>query len=281
MLDFQLFRIKVFPSQQGRLFESDRTRPQMLRETIESLPSAELRKGLTWHLGNVSPVDSAGLYFRIGRTSTDTLEIFDKDKGSFIDQEFKTAPYTHVVLDVEMELCAIAKKMRLSPTTGGLGRQLTRLLNESEKAKHFQATFEIEDLKDPEDFVSQLKGAYSISKFWVLFTRPNAWDANEHFVKPAQKMLEAANGEKGKVELKGRNLRPETLETVARSAAATGDDASAWIKPREKAKVVRRRLRGNPVNLQQDSVSNPDERKHLLQQIRKLYQTIRGQGNDQ
>ncbi|MEO8007495.1 MAG: hypothetical protein ABI728_03100 [Betaproteobacteria bacterium] len=280
MLEFQLFRIKVFPSQQRKLFEGERTRPQILREVIESLPSAELRAGLTWHLGNVTPVDDASLYFRIGRTSTSTLEIFDEEKGSFIDQEFETAPYTHVILDVEIELCAIAKKPRLSPTTGGIARRLIRLLNESERAVQLQAAFQIEDINDPEDFISYLKEAYSISKFWVFFTRPNAWDANEHFVKPAQKLLEAADGEKGKIELKGQNLKAETLEAVARSAAATGDDAGAWIKPRQRARQVRKRLRGNPVNIQQDAVAEPEERKSLLHRMRELYQTIRGQDNE-
>lgn len=280
MLEFQLFRIKVFLPPQRPLFKSDVTRAQMLRETINSLPSVELRPGLTWHLGNVTPIDAPGLYFRIGRTSTSTLELFDEEKGSFIDREFETAPYTHIVLDVEMELCAIAKKTRLSPTTTGIARQLVRLLTQSERAAEFQAEFDIEDINDPADFVSHLRGAYSISKFWVLFTRPNAWDANEHFVKPTQKMLEAANGEKGKVELKGSNLKPDTLEAVARSAVATGDDAGAWIKPRQKAKQVKKRLRGNPVNIQEEDITEAEQRTNLLDRVRELYRAIRGQNHE-
>src|ERR1035437_5051323 len=210
MLDFQLFRIKVYPSLQGDLFSKNITRPEMLRETIESLPSGEFRHGLTWHIGNVTAIDDKGLYFRLGRTSTSTLEIFDETEGGFVDQEFETAPYTHAVVDVELEVCAIAKKTRLSPTTFGIATRFVRLLNESPKAVEFQALFEIDEVKDPEDFIDHLKRAYSISKFWVIFSRANAFDANEHFVKPFQQMLEASNGEKGKAELKGQNLNAET-----------------------------------------------------------------------
>lgn len=281
MLEFQLFRIKVFPSKQRELFEKDRTRPEMVRETIQSLPSGEFRTGLIWHIGNVTPIDEAGLYFRLGRTSTSTLEIFDEEEGGFIDQKFETAPYTHGIVDFELEVCALAKKTRLSPTTAGVARQFVRLLNQSKKATEFQALFEIDDVKDPEDFIAHLKSAYSISKFWVLFSRPNAFDANEDFVKPFQRMVEASNGEKGKAELKGQNLDSATLEAVARSAAATGDDAGAWIKPSQHARRVKKQLRGSSVNTSQEDVADERQRRNLLDRVRELYRRIRGDGYDQ
>ena len=281
MLEFQLFRTKVYPSQQRELFAREGTRPQMLRETIQSLPSGEFRRGLIWHIGNVTPIDESGLYFRLGRTSTSTLEIYDEGEGGFIDQEFETAPYTHAIVDVELEVCAIAKKTRLSPTTAGIARQFVRLLNESEKAVEFQALFEIDDVKDPEDFIAHLKRAYSISKFWVLFSRPNAFDANEHFVKPFQRMVEESNGEKGKAELKGQSLNSETLETVARSAAATGDDAGAWIKPSQHARRVKKQLSGSSGNTSQEDVADERQRQTLLDRVRELYRRIRGDGHDQ
>lgn len=281
MLEFQLFRIKVFPSNQLRLFPKERTRPEMLRDVIQSLPSGVFRAGLTWHIGNVAPIDASGLYFRLGRTSTATLEIYDEKVGRFVDQEFETAPYTHGVVDVNLEVCAIAKKVRLSPTTSGIARQFARLLNESKKAVEFQSLFEIDDVKDPEDFIIHLKEAYSISKFWVSFSRPNIFDANADFVKPFQKMVEASKGEKGKAEFKGENLDSKTLETVARSAAATGDDAAAWLKPNRQARRVKKQLRGSSVNTSQEDVADEKERKTLLDRVRELYRKVRGDGHDQ
>jgi len=276
MLEFQLFRIKVYPSEQGSLFERDRTPPDILRESILSLPSAEFRVGLIWHIGNVMPLDQTGLYFRVGRTSKTTIGIYNEGECNFLDQEFETAPYTHALVDVDLELCAIAKKTRLSPTTFGIARQFIRLLNKSPKAKELNASFEIDDIKDPEDFISQLREAYSISKFWVRFSRPNAFDANEDFVKPVQKMLKESNGEKGKAELQGSNLKAETLEVVARSAAATGDDAGALIKPNERARKVKKQLKGNPVNISEEDVDNTIQKLNLLHRIRTLYRRIRG-----
>jgi hypothetical protein len=281
LLDFQLFRIKVYPEAQQVFFEPERSRSEILRETIASLPTGEFRVGLTWHLGNLTELDRNGVYFRLGRTSTSMIEIFDPVKAAFIDQEFESAPYTHVVLDFELEVCAIARKPRLSPTTIGIARRFARLLTGSDKARDIRASFEIDDIKDPEDFISHLKEAYSISKFWVQFSRPNAFDADEDFVRPFQRMLEAADGEKGKAEVKGENLNSETLEAVTRSAAATGDDAAAWIKPSEDARKIRKQLRGSVVNVAQEDVADQEQRRSLLDRMRDLYRKIRGTSVEQ
>ena len=252
----------------------------MLREVIQSLPSAEFREGLIWHVGNVTEIDSVSLYFRLGRTSKSTLEIFDEKLRGFRDQEFETAPYTHVILDLELEVCAIAKKPRLAATARGIAGCLERLLKESPTAADFHASFEIDYIRDPADFITQLADAYSISKFWVTFSRPNAFDAQEDFVKPFQRMVEASNGEKGKAELKGKTLDAQKLEAVARSAAATGDDAAAWIKRTRTSKKVKKELRGNPVNIPADDVANQQQRRGLLEQIRRAYRKIRGRNDE-
>lgn len=276
MLEFQLFRVKVFPASQRELFQQEKPRPAMLREAIESLPSGEFRKNLIWHIGNVTPIDQSALYFRVGRTSTSTLEVYDEEEGGFADQEFETAPYTHAVVDVDLEVCAIAKKTRLSAATPGIARKFARLLNESPKAVEFQAVFEIQEVKDPEDFIAHLQDAYSVSKFWVMVTRPNSWDAQQHFLKPFQATVEASNGETGKAELKGQNLNAEALEGIARSAAATGDDAGAWIKPTRQGKRVHKRLKGSSVTTSQEDVADTPQKRKLLDRVRELYHKVRG-----
>jgi len=276
MLEFQLFRIKVYPSPQGKLFEGERTRPEIIRDSIFSLPSSELRTGLIWHIGNVTTLDQTGLYFRIGRTSQSTIEIYNEAEGNFLDQEFETAPYTHVLVDVALELCAIAKKTRLSRTTSGIARQFMKLLDGSTRTQELNASFEIDELKDPEDFISHLRTAYAISKFWMRFSRPNAFDANEDFIKPFQKMLNESDGSKGKAEIEGNNLKSDTLETIARSAAATGDDAGALIKLSEGASSIKKQLRDNPVNISEEDIADNEQKQNLLQRVRNLYHKIRG-----
>jgi hypothetical protein len=109
MLEFQLFRVKVFPSKQGHLFRPPATPSVILKEVISSLPSAKLKRELVWHIGNVFHIDNQGLYFRVGRTAKYRLEFYKN--GAFIDEEFEGAPYTHALLDFETEVVAIAKKI--------------------------------------------------------------------------------------------------------------------------------------------------------------------------
>ena len=162
MPDFELFRVKVYPSQQIPLFGSAMEPSEVLRQTILSLPSVELRKGMIWHIGNVAQLDNTGLYFRVGRTSKLTVEIY-KD-GNFLDQPFETAPYTHVILDTSLEVSAIARKTKLSQKTVGIANQFVKLLRESEKGRQLQADFEIGELNDPEDFLTHLRNATAITK---------------------------------------------------------------------------------------------------------------------
>lgn len=273
MIDFQLFRVKAFPSAQGQLFEKNKAPQEILKEIILSNPSVELRKSLVWHIGNVTTIDNWGLYFRIGRTSKSTVALYEN--GSFIDQQFEIAPYTHVIMDVEIEVCAIAKQYKLATTADGIANQFIRLLHDSDQNRKIDASFMINDLKDPTDFIEYLRKAANISKFWITFTRPNPIDADDLFVKPFQKFLKETEGEKGKAEIKGQKLKSDVLEPLARSAAATGDDAEAVIQTSPKAKKTKKRLKGNPVILAADHMDDDDQKKGFIQRLRDLYRNIR------
>jgi hypothetical protein len=274
MPEFQVFRLKVYPSKQISLFEKEKKPPDILKDVIESLPSAELRKGLIWHIGNVKNLDKAGLYLRIGRATTSTIEIYQD--GNFLDQEFETAPYTHAIIDTNLEICAIAKKTRLSLRILGIANQLVKLFNESERGRYFQVRFEIDEITDPEDFIAYLHKALAISKFWITFSKPNPFDVNKDFIEPMGRLLRESDGERGKTELEGESLNPDKLEALARSAASTGDNAGAWLVPSQAEAKVKKHLKGNPVMLKQEDLSDDDQKRNLLEKIRALYHKIRG-----
>jgi len=255
------------------LFERKGTPSQVLRETILSFPSFEVRKGRVWQIGNVAQFDEHGIYFRVGRTSKSTLEIY-RD-GNFVDQQFDAAPYTHVLVDTQLELCAIARKSRLSRKPKGIAMQLARVLNQSSKAKEFGVRFEILEINDPHDFVTYVRSAYNITRFWISFSLPNIFDVDD-FIKPMERLLNEAGGEIGKTELRGDSLNPEKLEALSRSAASTGDDAGAVLQPEEGKKKIRVSLRGNPVTVTQEELSNQNEMRSLLIQMREIYEKIRG-----
>ena len=276
MIEFQLYRIKVFLPQQLELLKPNLSRSEILRRIIEALPEAQLRRGMLWHLGNVERIGTEALYFRVGRTTTSTFEFFVD--GKFADQLFETAPYTHAIIHLPTEVCAIAKKPQLSHRTHGIANQLARLFERSELALQSDVRFEIGEITDPDDFISHLRQAEAIFKFAVWFTQPNPFDANEDFIRPAQKLVKASNGEQGKTEIKGRRLSAAVLEDISRSAAATGDEAAAWLKLPASRKRVKKRLKGNPVILQQEHVDDAGAKKSLLHRMLEIYQRVRHPG---
>jgi len=274
MLEFQLFRVKTFLSAQGLLYINKPTSAELLRIVVESRPTEELRQGITWHIGNVENVNDTGIYFRFGKTTKATFETF-KD-GVFVDQEFELSPYTHVLLDVELGVMAIAKKARLAPKIIGIAGRLSRLLNLSVPLREQGANIEIVELQDPESFIAHLRHAHSILRFTMSFSRPNPFDANRDFVQPLQKCLTESNGDKGKVEMKGESLSSSLLEELTRSAAATGDDASARLRTDPQVRAVTRYLKGKAVMIGEEDVGDMVKKKELIQRIRKIYKRVRG-----
>ena len=138
------------------------------------------------------------------------------------------------------------------------------------------AEFEVAPIFDPTDLIAYLGRARAVSRFWVTFKRPNPFDADRDFQRPLQNVLVQSGGTKGKAQLEGENLIVESLEKMARAAAATGDDAGAtMILPRERARV-QKRLRENPVMLSQEDLANADQHQTLLARMREEYRRIRG-----
>jgi hypothetical protein len=273
LLDFQLFRFKVYPSRQRDLFAQEKTPPEILNEALYSISPVEFRLGITWRVGNVEQVDTNGHYFRIGRTSRATHERYEK--GSFIDEKIDDSPYTHGFLDTRLEVSAIAKKTRLSPNTLGIAKQLAKLLNGSEAAKQYRAMIEVSPISDPEDFIQHLRHAYAITKFSVTFSRPNAFDVNEDFILPLQKTVESTDALGGKAELSGNHLDAEKLEEITRSIATSGDDAAASVKESATTPATRIKLHGNSVSVQKEEAEVLEDKRSFFDTIRDKYRALR------
>jgi hypothetical protein len=246
----------------------------VLNIAILALPSAVTRKGTAWHIGNLFNIDQDAIYLRIGKIAKSKIGIYDD--GAFIDKEFEQAPYTHVVVDVRLELCAIAKKTQLLPKPAGIAKQFARLLKESADTHNLQVErFEIEELKDPQEFIEYLRTSYSVSEFWVTFKRPNPWDANRDFHQPMSRLLEQSEGQEGQTKLRGETLKPDVLEELARSAASGGDDAGILCQLVEKGQKIRKQLKVNPAVVSQEEVAQDKQKGALIQRIRDFYQRIR------
>jgi hypothetical protein len=262
-------------SHQISIFDRNESPSELIRTAIMEKPSGELRRGYYWHIGNVISIDSAGLYFALGRTTSGYVERYDSNRRDFVEEEFETAPYTHVLLDTNLQVSAIAKKPKLAPTTTGIARQLARLLGASRAALDRQISFELAEIKDPEDFIENIRRAYAIKRFSVTFSPPNPFDVEQDFHAPMENLLRESYGDNGKTSVSGQNLNPELLENLARSTAATGDDAEAKIQFEQDQKPILKKLRGNPAVIDQENVDSNEDKISLLSRLRALYNSIR------
>jgi hypothetical protein len=133
MIRFQLFRLRLFKN--PTLFNYNVDRIELLKEVIYSRPSAEIRKGYWWHIGNVNNLDNDGAYFALGRTTKSIVEMYDLETRNFVVDEHSESPYTHTYIDFPYQILAIAYKPRIAPYTKTIAKQLEKLLNTRENLK--------------------------------------------------------------------------------------------------------------------------------------------------
>ncbi len=275
MLTFQLFRIRVELPSQPDLFNDSPSRRVILERAIGEKPSEELRHGFVWHIGNLIRIDPDALYFALGRTTISIVERYDEERRDFLVEPFESAPYTHVVLDERNQVIAIAGKSRLAPTIRGIAAQFQKLLNSSAAARDSRARIRVDEISDPEDFISILRTAYSVEQFSVTFRRPNPFDVEEDFHRPLEKLLQESDGEVGKTTISGENLNAEVLAEVARSTAATGDDAAAKLRMTQEEHLVRRKLKGQAVTLAEEGLDTDGQKRNFLGRLRDAYSRVR------
>lgn len=273
--DFYLYRTKLTIAEQKNLFgQEELSRPEILKRIISEKPSSELRKGRYWHIGNAKMISAYGGYFAVGKTSKSILEKYDEETGNFLEEIDETSPYTHVVFDAELGLFSIARKQRLSTTINGIAIKVKELLQNSETAFQYGISVGLDPISDPKDFIEALQSAYNVKSFTVTFTRSNPFDVDEHFQKPMEKYLDAANGLEGTTTIKGEDLSSDTLVAMTKSTAATGNDAKAYLRPSQKERLIRKSLKSNPAHFALLEEEFTEEL--ALNMARKLYRTVRG-----
>ena len=62
---------------------------------------------------------------------------------------------------------------------------------------------------------------------------------------------------------------------LARSAAASGNDADANMQLEENQKPMRKRLRGNPVTIDTEVLDSSKEKRGFFEKVRSLYNRVR------
>jgi hypothetical protein len=277
-IEYSLFRVKFVRPSQTSFLHDELTPHRIFLEALNERPSAELRSGFVWHIGNIDRFTADTGYFAIGRTTNSTIEKYDAATGNFTEEELEQSPYTHCVFDARIGLLGIAKKSGLTPTTKGIAARAQELFSRTKPVKRNQIIVEIVPIPDPEGFLKMLQHAYRVYRFTATFRGPNPFDADEYFQKPLAKYLSAAGGEKGKTEIQGDDLNRDVLEEVTRSTAATGNEASARIIRQRAQKPVTINLKGDPIKKRYAEHQHDPEL--VLADLLEVYERVRHDGRD-
>lgn len=272
-IEYSLFRVKFIKPRQVYLFQEDLTPQQLFLTAIDERPSAELRSGYEWHIGNLTFFDSETGYFAVGRTTTSTIEKFDLGTGNFVEEQLEESPYTHCVFSSTIGFIGIAKKPNLSPTTKGIANRLEQLLTKTKVIQRNKITVEVRPIPDPEGFLKAIESAFRVFQFSATFRGPNPFDADEFFQKPLSVYLSAANGEKGKTVINGEDLNRAVITEVTRSTAATGNEASARVQKTRRQKPMTINLRGDPIKRRYEEKDHRPE--IVLSDLTKQYERVR------
>ncbi len=273
--EYHLYRAKfVKPNQTSFLHDDDTTPALVFLKALAEKPSAEYRQSFTWHIGNLSELETTAGHFAVGRITESTIPQFDPTSGNFVDLKGDTSPYTFVVYDAHIGLIAIRKKSDLAPTTQDIASKIEKLLSATTAVLKNEITVIIQLIPNPETFLEMVDRAYAIKSFSATFTGPNPFDADEHFQRPLAVYLNAANGETGEASIYGSNLNKDTVMAVTKSTAATGNEATATIQDEQNERPYKIHLTGNPVKIiyDQDDEVPPSK---VLADAREAYNRVR------
>lgn len=275
VIEYSLFRVKFIKPSQQRLFdETAKLTPlELFLQVIDERPSAEIREGYVWHIGNIERFSKTSGYFAAGRTTNATVAKFDETTGDFLEEAIETSPYTHCVYEARIGLLGIAKKTVLAPTPLGIASKIQFLFSTANVIQGTGITVEVLPVANPEDFVAAISSAWQVMKFTAHFRGPNPLDADEFFQKPLSVYLNLANGQQGKAEIKGTDLNREIITEVTRSTAATGNKASARIKRTKKAKAQTISLKDDGVKRRYDEVEH--DAKQVIAELMEAYHQVR------
>lgn len=272
-IEYSLFRARFIKPTQTRFFDNNLTATALFLGALAEKKSGELRKGYVWHIGNIQYFGHDHGYFAVGRTTTSTIEKYDEKTGNFIEEELESSPYTHCVFDARIGFLGIAKKPALAQTTKGIARRLEELLSTSKIVEENGVSVEIAPIPDPDNFVRLLASAHRVTRFSATFHGPNPFDADEHFQRPLSVYLSAAKGKKGRTQIQGDDLDREVVQSITRSTAATGNEASARIVKSRSQRPITINLRGDPVKRRYAEGEQQPEA--VLADLTQLYHRVR------
>lgn len=276
-----VLRVRCEHVEQTNMFAEDRTPEDVIVDAFRAHPAAEVGGGSEWHIAAAELFAGRAVAFQIGRVQSVTNPQYDDQRQRFYEAEGERAPYAYGVFDSETQVCVIEKKAAVSAKAPEVASKLEKLLNKPSFASDAGFRIVVDELRDPEGFIEQVRQADRVTRFQFVAEFENPHDVYTLIHAPAERYNEMIKGQKTTVETRGPDLDKDVVEEMARSAASVGDPASATIREKGQAKGKTVYLRGTPL-LEKLSLSDEVEglRDHMLSALRSAYERLRRPKND-
>ena len=270
--EFHLYRTKFIKPAQVDLFNPEISAKQMLEAGLLERPSIALRKNNVWHIGNVEYFSGGGGRFAIGRTALQTVEKFDETTGNFTELVDDSGPYTFVYFDSDLGLLGIGKESKVAANVKSIARKIQKILSSTSLVIRNNIDVRVEFIRDPEGFLEKIFSAYAIKRFKATFTGPNPIDADEIFQKPMSYYCQRLEAEQGSVAVVGESLNKNAVAEVAKSTAATANDATAFIQNSKGERPIQISFSGEAKKIIVDDYVTKED---VLRLIQETYREVR------
>lgn len=277
MATFQLYRVKTSESA-SLLADRSRSAMDVVLSMIQEEPSKHLKRGQRWRIGNIELVNEYSVFFAFGKMIERKQDFFDDTRRNFFETTRDEAPYTSVALDLQYQVCAIAKKPALSQRIDYIANSLADIWNASRTPDTAHFRFVLERIDDPSEFVTLIRTARRIRRFEIALSPPNPFDVEEQFHRPMEELLSAMNASSGKMSLSGEDLDANIAEELTRSAATTGNTTKARIQSDESTRPRAVQSGGTPITIEETHFETIKEKYLLFERIRETYTRIRRSG---
>lgn len=271
-----LFRIKFVRGDNLALEAEELTPEQIFRKAIEEKPTISLKANSVWLIGNIVYIDDEKKTgtFNIGKKRMDSVPKYNESSKNFEEEIEENSPNCKIFFNLEYGILGITNNYALSVNEFSIAEKIQKLLENTNTVDQAFRYVEVTKIKNPETFISRLRGAYCIKKFGVHFSGTNPFDADETFHKPMSAYLDATGGNKGHTLVEGTSLNAETCAQMASSVAATGNDAYARLQDASDEKIVTIKMSQNSAKvIIPDEIKDDD--KKIIELMMNCYYKVR------
>lgn len=272
---FYLFRVKFIRDHQKNIFDDGATPEQIFINAIKEKPSIKLPRGGEWKLSNLENIGIHGGKFAVGRITQANTDKYDYSSDEFIETKDQQGPFATIYFDSRLGVVAIEEKSKVNSKVDATAKRLHDLLNQSDAVSNRMIKCRVQELRDPDDFIKKIKESTRVLSLRSTFTGPNPVDADDYFQKPLEVYADKSKADRGVIQIFGSNLDKEVVIAVARTNAATSNDASAKIEKNGRIDVIPLKK----IKCSFSSLANKDSAE-IFNAMHQRYEQVRYEGNN-